>query len=175
MIWLQLPWIQKAKKTKTHYYNRSYYRKEVLPDTKMGLGFRLDTWLHVKILNYTSENGQLVFACWKASTWLSWPAWTVLLTCMLEQSTWTHETSTHERTDLNNVVGTIMINQQPCSYMIEQVREWWKRCYNNHELGCCIKSDFAWSNIRKQPLLIRQAVYNMLKHDWKILLFYQSC
>ena len=24
-------------------------------------------------------------------------------------------------TDLNNVVGTIMINQQPCSYMIEHV------------------------------------------------------
>ena len=29
-----------------------------------------------------------------------------------------------ERTDLNNVVGTIMINQQPCSYMIQHaVRE----------------------------------------------------
>ena len=26
-----------------------------------------------------------------------------------------------ERTDLNNVVGTIVINQQPCSYMIEHV------------------------------------------------------
>ena len=26
-----------------------------------------------------------------------------------------------ERADLNNVVGTIMTNQQPCSYMIEQV------------------------------------------------------
>ena len=24
-------------------------------------------------------------------------------------------------TDLDNVVGTIMINQQPCSYMIEHV------------------------------------------------------
>ena len=39
-----------------------------------------------------------------------------------------------------------MINQQPCSYMIEHaVREWWnskieQRCYNNHELGCSIKS-----------------------------------
>ena len=31
------------------------------------------------------------------------------------------------------------------------------------------------SNIREQPLSIRQAVYNMLKHDWTILLFYQSC
>ena len=44
-----------------------------------------------------------------------------------------------------------------------------------HELGCCIKSGFACSNIREQPLSIRQAVYNMLKHDWTILLFYQSC
>ena len=26
-----------------------------------------------------------------------------------------------ERTDLNNVVGTVMINQQPCSYMMEHV------------------------------------------------------
>ena len=65
--------------------------------------------------------------------------------------------------------------------MIEHVvREWWnnkieQRCYNNHELGCCIKSGFACSNIREQPLSIRQAVYNMLKHDWTILLFYQSC
>ena len=33
------------------------------------------------------------------------------------------------------------------------------------------------SNIREQPLSIRQAVYNMLKHDsdWTTLLFYQSC
>ena len=27
-----------------------------------------------------------------------------------------------------------------------------------HELGCCIKSGFARSNIREQPLSIRQAV-----------------
>ena len=27
----------------------------------------------------------------------------------------------------------------------------------------------------EQALSIRQAVYNMLKHDWTILLFYQSC
>ena len=33
----------------------------------------------------------------------------------------------------------------------------------------------AYSNIREQPLSIRQAVYNTLKHDWTILLFYQSC
>ena len=43
------------------------------------------------------------------------------------------------------------------------------------ELGCCIKSGFACSNIREQPLSIRQAIYNMLKHDWTILIFYQSC
>ena len=49
-----------------------------------------------------------------------------------------------------------------------------QRCYN-HELGCCIKSSFACSNIHEQPPSIRQAVYNMLKHDWIILLFYQSC
>ena len=43
-------------------------------------------------------------------------------------------------------------------------------------LGCCIKLGFACSNIREQPLSICQAVYNnMLKHDWTILLFYQSC
>ena len=29
--------------------------------------------------------------------------------------------------------------------------------------------------IREQHLSIRQAVYNMLTHDWTILLFYQSC
>ena len=44
------------------------------------------------------------------------------------------------------------------------VREWWKnkiieqRSYNKHELCCCIKSSFACSNIREQPLSIRQAV-----------------
>ena len=27
---------------------------------------------------YTGKNGQLVFACWQAWTWLSWPAWTWL-------------------------------------------------------------------------------------------------
>ena len=138
---------------------------------------------------------------------LSWPAWTVLLTGLnmvelaslnsvvdrlehgwagqLEQCCWQAcscismlKQTVH---GLNNVVGTIIINQQPCSFMIEHVvREWWnnkieQRCYNNHELGCCIKSGFECSNIRKQPLSIRQAEYNMLKHDWTILLFYQSC
>ena len=70
-----------------------------------------------------------------------------------------------ERTDLNNVVETITINQQPCSYMIEHVvREWWnnkieQRCYNNHQLGCCTKSGFACSNIREQPLSISSIQY----------------
>ena len=65
--------------------------------------------------------------------------------------------------------------------MIEHVvRELWnnkieQRCYNNHELGCCIKSGFASSNIREQPLSIHQVVYDMLKHDGTILIFYQSC
>ena len=44
-----------------------------------------------------------------------------------------------------------------------------------HELGCCIKSGSVCSNKREQPLSICQAVYNTLKHDWTILLFYQSC
>ena len=63
--------------------------------------------------------------------------------------------------------------------MIEHVvREWWNNkieqwCYNNHELGCCIISGFACSNIRKQPDL--PSCNNMLKHDWTKLLFYQSC
>ena len=36
-----------------------------------------------------------------------------------------------ERTDLNDVVGTIMTNQQPCSYMIRHVvREWWNLVYS---------------------------------------------
>ena len=61
------------------------------------------------------------------------------------------------------------------------MKEWWNNdieqwCYNNHELGWCIKSGFACSNIREQPLSICQAAYNnMLKHDWTKLLFYQSC
>ena len=85
---------------------------------------------------------------WPAWTWLSWPAWTWLLTDLF-MHVGTDCSWLDERTDLNNVVGTIMINQQPCSYMIERVvREWWnnkieQRCYNNHELGCCIKSGFC--------------------------------
>ena len=64
-------------------------------------------------------------------------------------------------------------------YVVREM-EWWnnkieRRCYNNHELGYRIKSGFACFNTREQLLSIRQAVYNMLKHGWTILLFYQSC
>ena len=54
-----------------------------------------------------------------------------------------------------------MIDQQPCSCIIEHVfRECLnnkieQRCYKNHELGWRIKSWFACSNIRQQPLSIR--------------------
>ena len=40
-----------------------------------------------------------------------------LVACMLEQ---TVQSWLDERTDLNNVVGTIMMNQQPCSCMIKE-------------------------------------------------------
>ena len=127
---------------------------------------------------YTHKNARLGIACWQAWTllswsawtWLNWPAWTVLLTGLF-MHVGTDCSWLDGRTDLNNVVGTIMINQQPCLCMIEHVvREWWnnkieQRCYNNHVLGCCIKSDFACSNIREQPLSIRQTLYNMLKQD----------
>ena len=136
---------------------------------------------------YARKNTQLVFSCWQAwtwlswpiLTWLSWPAWTVLLKGLF-MNVGSDYSWLDERTDLNSLDGTIMENQQPCSCMIEHaVREWWnnkveQRCYNNHELGCCIKSGFACSNIREQPLSIRKVVYNMLKHDWTILLFYTN-
>ena len=123
--------------------------------------------------------GQLEHGCWQAWTWLSWPAWTWLLTGLFMHVGTDCSVHCLMNEDLNNVVGTIMINQQPYSYILEHVIiKWWNnkiehRCYN--ELGCCIKSGFACCNIREQPLSIRQAVYNMLKHDWTILLFYQSC
>ena len=51
--------------------------------------------------------------------------WTVLLTGLF-MHVGTDCSWLDERTDLNNLVGTIMINQQPCSHMIEHVvREWW--------------------------------------------------
>ena len=91
--------------------------------------------------------GQVEQCCWQACS------------CMSEQTI--HGLM---NADLNSVVGTIIINQQRCSYMIEYVvRKWWnnkieQRCYNNHELGCCIKSGLACSNIREQLLSIRQVV-----------------
>ena len=62
----------------------------------------------------------LVIACWQSWTWLScrawtwlgWPAWTLLLAGLL-MHVGTDCSSLDERTDLNNVVGTVMINQQP--------------------------------------------------------------
>ena len=60
--------------------------------------------------------GQLEQYCWQAWTWSSWPVWTWLLTGLFMHvgtDCWWLD----ERTDLNNVVGTIMINQQPCSCM----------------------------------------------------------
>ena len=86
------------------------------------------------------------FACFQLAcklelAWFSWSTWTWLLTgsfsCMLEQ---TVDDFINEQTCMNNVVGTIMINQQPRSSMIEHVvRERWnnkieQRCYNNHDL-----------------------------------------
>ena len=121
--------------------------------------------------------GQLEYGCWQTWTWLSWSAWIWLLTGSLmhigTDSSWVDEW-----TDLHNVVGTIMINKQPRSCMIEHVvREWWNNtigqwCYNNHKLGCCVKSGFGIiPNIREQTLSIRQAVSNMLKDDW---MFYHA-
>ena len=135
------------------------------PSPSLLFGFKFEPRLNYKYraVEYTCTNAQLVFACWQAWIWLSWPAWTWFLTGLF-MHVGTDCSWLDERTDLNNVVGTIMINQQPCSYMVEHVvREWWnnkieQRCYNNYELGCCIKSGFACSNIREQPLSIRQAV-----------------
>ena len=116
----------------------------------------------LSLLAWIHKHAQLVFACWQAWTWLSWPAWAVLLTGLfMFMHVGTDCSCLDERTDLNNVVGTIMINQQPCSYMIQHaVREWWNNnieqpCYNNHELGCCIKSGSY--QVCKQPLSICQA------------------
>ena len=59
-------------------------------------------------------------ASWIAGTWLSWPATTVLLTGLFIH-VGTNCSWLDERTDLNNVVATVIINQQQCSYMIEHV------------------------------------------------------
>ena len=120
--------------------------------------------LTIVILSYIhSKSTELIFACWQAWTYLSWPAWTWFLTGLImyvgTECSWLDE-----RTDFNSIVGTNMINQRRCSYMIEHVVMEWRnhkierqRCYN-HELHCCIKSGFACSDKREQRLLIRQAV-----------------
>ena len=125
------------------------------------------THVHVR------KNAQLVFACSQTWTWLSWPAWTVLLTGLntVELASWNSVVDRLVHACWNRLFmawwtnwleqrcnGTIMINQQRCSYMIEHVvKEWWlnnkieQQCYNYHELRCCIKSSFACSNVREQP------------------------
>ena len=42
-------------------------------------------------------------------------------------------------------------------------------------INCLVQGIRQRLNIREQPLSIRQAVYNMLKHDWTVMLFHQSC
>ena len=104
----------------------------------------------------------LEYCCWHACSW------------MLEQ------TVHGERTDLNiKVVGTIVINQ---SCMIEHVvRELWsnkieQRCYNNHELGCCINQDldFVCSNRYANNSKLYTICWNMIEQYTVIfpILFY---
>ena len=144
------------------------------PDYFLQLHFTVQLRECFTSIQYTRKNAQLAWTwlswqawtwlSWLAWTWLSWPAWTVLLTGLF-MHVGTDCSWLDERTDLNNVVGTIMINQQPCSCMIEHVvRKRWnnkteQRCYNNY--GCCIKSGFACFKIREQPLSIHQAVYTI--------------
>ena len=59
--------------------------------------------------------------------------------------------------------------------------QWWNnkielRCYNNHELGCCIKSDFACStDTRTSPVDSPNYIQYVETWLWTTLLFYQSC
>ena len=111
----------------------------------------------------TRKNAHLVLACWQAWTWLH----ELTSLNMVELAS----LNMVELASLNRVVDMFVHAcwdrqlfmaawwtnrlEQRCSYMIEVehvVREWWnnkteQRCYNNHELGCCIKSGFACSNI----------------------------
>ena len=111
----------------------------------------------------TRKNAHLVLACWQAWTWLH----ELTSLNMVELAS----LNMVELASLNRVVDRFVHAcwdrqlfmaawwtnrlEQRCSYMIEVehvVREWWnnkteQRCYNNHELGCCIKSGFACSNI----------------------------
>ena len=81
--------------------------------------------------------------------WLSWPTWTLvelasLNTIELASLNTVVDRLVHACWNRLFIVGTITINQQPCSCMIKHVaREWWKnkieqRCYNNQGLGCCM-------------------------------------
>ena len=78
--------------------------------------------------------------------------------CIATECSWLDE-----RTDLNNIVGTIMINQQnlTCSQNMLSGDDEITRLnsdmlqYNNNELGCCIKSGFACSMIREQTVLLQ--------------------
>ena len=75
-------------------------------------------------------NEQFVFACWQAWlrtwlnwpawTWLSWSAWTWLLTCLFMHAK-TDCSWLDERTDLNNVFGTIMMNQWHAWYNSDEI------------------------------------------------------
>ena len=100
---------------------------------------------------------RLVHVCWN-KLFMAW--WTN----RLEQCCWNHH-------DKSMALIVHVIHDRTCCLRVHFVREWWnnkieQRCYNNHKLGCCIKSGFACSNIREQPLLIRQAVticWNMIE------------
>ena len=118
---------------------------------------------------------------WPAWTCLNWPDWTVLLPGLF-MHVGTDCSWLDERTDLNNVVGTVMINQQPCSYMIEHVvKEWWnnkieQRCYNKSTMNLVVVSSQVLHILThsNNPCQF-PCCNNMLKHDWTILLFHQSC
>ena len=77
-----------------------------------------------------------------------------------------------ERTELNNVVGTIMINQQHCSNMIEhymlsgndEITRFNSDVTTTMNLVVVSKSGFACADIREQPLSIHHAV-TMLYRD----------
>ena len=73
-------------------------------------------------LNYV-ETHSLYFPVDRLELWLSWPAWTWLLhDRLVYMHVETDSSWFDEQTDfMNNVAGTIMINQQSCSYMVEHV------------------------------------------------------
>ena len=96
---------------------------------------------------------QLEHCFWQAWTWLSWLAWTCMVVDRLVHACWNRDCSwLDERTELNNIVGTIMINQQPII-----VAAWQSMLSGNDELtrlnsdvtttvNLSFKSSFACSN-----------------------------